>query len=832
MTFDPDDPRLTAFALGELEGPERAAIESLLERDPDARQFVELTQQLAHILGSQLRSEPLQSSLTDSQRWAIEQAAAHAPASPAVPRFPRPVASWPGRALAAAALLALGVGTYSLWHAKYGPVAQEPPAPAHPQAIAPSSPISAPPIMAPAAESPAFSAPSSDNGPPAPFAAAGAAAEAPAADSPTSLSLPPRLSEPVDRSAAGPAHSPFSRESPHRAESAAAILPDHPTTAPDPIDRDSTPPLDASHSAPSNDEMFARSLERENARAGHAAPRSDLGFRRGRATAESASSPPGAPSAHTLSQLPATADLTTAPKAPTGPDNPILAPSAARLGHVAAVAAGRPPDSSSTSRTPPFVVPAPEFSSGRPGFTSVRPDQTVLTLSTDVGTQSYAQLVQSLSEGRWPPPDAIRLEELINAIPYLNPPPPTTDPLAIACELTEAPWNPRHWLLRIGLRARSLPPEGHPPTYLVFVVDLAESPQSSEPLSLFKGGLLSLADNLGHSDTVSILSTSAPEPVLLTPTAGADKSQFITAIGRLQPGGSVNPHRSIERAFRLAAEASPPTRVRRVVLATDGSLLADPSALEAITRLAQSKVQTGVPLTVLGLTPTQLRSARLKQIAERVNGTYHDLDSPRTAHLVLPELLAGTQPPIATNATIDVDFNPASIRAYRLIGYQPAPLAPHDPPAAARPAGTVRAGSSLTALIELVPAHPLSPSQPEAPPNARHAPEDRRPPEPAVHVTVSVKTPDRDAVRKWQTSAAAPPVPFAAASDDTRFASAVALFGMFVKYPSEPNIPTLDAIVEIAKSALDSDPGGHRASFLTLLRRAEQLQPAQPRPTP
>ncbi|MFM1902223.1 MAG: hypothetical protein RLZZ440_123, partial [Planctomycetota bacterium] len=455
------------------------------------------------------------------------------------------------------------------------------------------------------------------------------------------------------------------------------------------------------------------------------------------------------------------------------------------------------------------------------------------TFSIDVDTASYANLRRFLVAGRRPPRDAVRIEELVNYFRYDDPAPTGDDPFTVTVEAATCPWRSGHRLVRIGLKGRDVARDARPAGNLVFLIDVSGSMADADKLPLVKQALLMLVDELTEDDRVSIVTYAGEAGLKLPATSGDQKERIRAAIDSLRSGGSTHGSAGIELAYEQAAAGFIAGGANRVILATDGDLNVgitdDASLVDLITRRAKG----GTFLTVLGFGQGNLQDEKMEKLADKGNGIYAYIDGAREARKVLVEQLTGSTITIAKDVKIQVEFNPAVVASYRLLGYENRALADADFRDDSRDAGEIGAGHGVTALYELElvgegaaaagrAAEPLKyQPQPAAPEPAAAGPE---PSGELLTVKLRYKLPDGDASRLVEAPLADKGGEFAAASTDLRFAAAVASFGMLLRQSTEAGEATLPLVASIAAGALGSDPGGYRAEFLDLVRRAESAQ--------
>ena len=450
-------------------------------------------------------------------------------------------------------------------------------------------------------------------------------------------------------------------------------------------------------------------------------------------------------------------------------------------------------------------------------------DHPLSTFAADVDTASYANVRRFLSEDRLPPADAVRIEELVNYFTYAYAPPDGAAPLAVYAEVTGCPWAPAHRLVRIGLEAKQIPHQERPPSNLVFLVDVSGSMDMPDKLPLVKSALRLLVEQLREGDRVALVVYAGSSGLVLPPTDGAEKEAILAAIERLEAGGSTNGGAGIELAYRLASEGFRPGATNRVVLATDGDWNVGVTSHGELTRLIETKAKSGVFLSVLGFGRGNLKDATMESLADRGNGNYAYIDTINEARKALVEQLTGTLLTVAKDVKIQVEWNPQQASAYRLVGYENRLLAPEDFRDDQKDAGEIGAGHSVTALYEVVPAGVEAPGRPVDPLKYQ------APREPAAQsgelltVKVRYKEPEGDTSVPIELGVVDRGAAFAAASADSRFAAAVAAFGMLLRESPHRGGATFDSVIAMAEDAGAAAGDAHRREFLALARKAKAL---------
>jgi len=331
-------------------------------------------------------------------------------------------------------------------------------------------------------------------------------------------------------------------------------------------------------------------------------------------------------------------------------------------------------------------------------------EEPLSTFSIDVDAASYSNVRRFLTEGRMPPQDAVRVEEMINYFPYEYPTPSSDKPCSITTNLTECPWDMSHYLLRIGLKAREISSRKSPPNNLVFLLDVSGSMASENKLPLVKRAFRMLVEQMRPKDRIAIVTYAGHTGVALQSTSGLYKDQIYSLIESLHAGGSTAGGEGIQLAYRVAQDNFIEDGNNRVILATDGDFNVGISNDDDLVRMIEQKRQTGVFLTVLGFGEGNLKDAKMEKLADKGNGQYHYIDNILEARKVFVNELEGTLVTVAKDVKVQVEFNPSQVQAYRLIGYENRMLAAQDFNNDRKDAGEMGAGHTVTALYELVPA--------------------------------------------------------------------------------------------------------------------------------
>jgi Ca-activated chloride channel family protein len=451
------------------------------------------------------------------------------------------------------------------------------------------------------------------------------------------------------------------------------------------------------------------------------------------------------------------------------------------------------------------------------------------TFSLDVDNASYTNVRRFLNEGQLPPRDAVRVEELLNYFHYQLPAPASTspDPVRISAELSECPWAPGHQLARIGVQAKQVETAALPPANLVFLVDVSGSMMGPDRLPLVQAGLKLLVRQLRPQDHVALVAYAGAAGLVLPPTPGSQQNDILQAIDRLEAGGSTAGGAGLRLAYSVAQQNFQKKGNNRVILATDGDFNVGESSDEAMEQLIVQQRETGVFLTVLGVGRGNLRDSRMELLADKGNGNYAYLDNLDEARRTLVAQFGGTLFTVAKDVKLQVEFNPARVASYRLIGYENRLLANEDFNNDRKDAGELGAGHTVTALYEVVPANSSNPlvdklkyqsNQPVS--SAASSATD------VLTVKLRYKEPHGLVSKLLAQPLAGDAVPIAQASEDQQFAAAVAEFGLLLRQSEERGTATYTSAAQLAQAGRGPDADGYRSELLRLVQLAEGLTPA------
>jgi Ca-activated chloride channel homolog len=473
---------------------------------------------------------------------------------------------------------------------------------------------------------------------------------------------------------------------------------------------------------------------------------------------------------------------------------------------------------------PQFNKEAYDFISDNP-FVRVTQDP-LATFSIDVDTASYANMRRFLSMNQLPPKDSVRIEEMINYFSYDYPPPNGQHPIATYTEVAAAPWKPEHRLVRIGIKGKDIDVAKRPPSNLVFLVDVSGSMATPEKLPMLKSAMKLMVERLGEGDHVAIVTYAGASGVHLRSTSGDKKEVINSAIDSLNSGGSTNGGAGILLAYETATSNFIRGGTNRVILATDGDFNVGITNQGDLIRLIEEKAKSGVFLSVLGFGMGNYKDSTLEKLADKGNGNYAYIDTMNEARKVLVEEMSGTLLTIAKDVKIQVEFNPAEVNAYRLIGYENRALQHQDFNDDKKDAGDVGAGQTVTALFEVVPRGvEVEISAVDQLKYQQRALETRRAANGEIlNVRIRYKDPDANTSQLMETPVIDRRTAFNNASTDFRFAAAVASFGMVLRDSPHKGQSTLDSVVEIAEKSRGADRSGYRDEFVQLVRKARALK--------
>jgi Ca-activated chloride channel family protein len=449
----------------------------------------------------------------------------------------------------------------------------------------------------------------------------------------------------------------------------------------------------------------------------------------------------------------------------------------------------------------------------------------VSTFSIDVDTGAYSNIRRFLMNGQMPPKDAVRVEEMVNYFSYdYAGPAAGGDPFRVTTSVGRTPWNAETYLLHIGIKGFEPPAAERPAANLVFLVDVSGSMNQPDKLPLLKAGMKILADQLRDDDKVTIVVYAGAAGLVLEPTAGKDKAKIKAALDRLQAGGSTAGGEGLALAYAKAKEAKIDGGINRIILATDGDFNVGVTDIEQLKDMVEDARASGVSLTTLGFGEGNYNDALMEQVADVGNGNYGYVDSLKEAKRLLSDQLSGTIHTIAKDVKIQIEFNPAVVAEYRLVGYENRALAREDFNNDKKDAGEIGAGHAVTAIYEIAlkgsrglsldPLRYGDHADERADPNASEF----------AFLRLRYKAPDSDVSKLMET-----PLPVSALKEpgetpaDARFAVAVAAFGQKLRGGDYIGAFGYEQIVEAARSSRGGDGDGYRAEFIELVEMAKAL---------
>jgi Ca-activated chloride channel family protein len=426
----------------------------------------------------------------------------------------------------------------------------------------------------------------------------------------------------------------------------------------------------------------------------------------------------------------------------------------------------------------------------------------ISTLSTDVDRAAYTNVRGLINAGQEVPEDAVRIEEMINYFCYSDPFPRGEDPVAATTELSECPWNPDNQLLRIGVRARGMHPAQAPASNVVFLVDVSGSMSNPNKLPLVTQGLKMVANNLRQEDKVSIVVYAGAAGLVLPPTSGGDRNKIIDALNKLSAGGSTAGGAGIQLAYKTARDHFIEGGNNRIILVTDGDFNVGTSDQDALVALVEKERESGVFLTIIGCGQGNYQEGMMQELADRGNGNHGFLDSYAEARKLLVDEFGGTVYTVAKDVKLQLEFNPELVAGYRLIGYENRLLNTEDFDDDTKDAAEMGAGHVVTVLYEIEPVR-------------------QRKAKAAAYLgelRLRYKQPNGDTSKKMTWNISAKASSLTKASDDLRWAAAVAEFGLLLRDSKFKGEATYERCEANVQAALGPDPFGYRKEMLELLR--------------
>lgn len=448
-------------------------------------------------------------------------------------------------------------------------------------------------------------------------------------------------------------------------------------------------------------------------------------------------------------------------------------------------------------------------------------DQAVSTFSIDVDTGSYSNTRRFLNDGRLPPVDAVRAEEMINYFDYQYPQPNSIHPFSVMTEIVDSPWKENAKLIKIGIQAKDLATKQLPPANLVFLVDVSGSMDAPDKLPLVKQTLRLLTEQLRPQDKVTIITYASGEKLVLEPTSGDQKDKILRVIDALQASGATAGEQAIQLAYQQAEKAMLKNGINRILLATDGDFNVGITDFSTLKGMVAEKRKSGISLTTLGFGTGNYNEQLMEQLADAGDGNYSYIDNKNEAKKVVQRQLSSTLATVAQDVKIQVEFNPATVKEYRLVGYENRMLKQEDFNNDKVDAGDIGAGHNVTAIYEIIPVGQqgwLNDSRYQIPTktNAGNTSE-------YAFVNVRYKLPNQDKSILLNQPVPAGSKSLSQASNDTRFAVAVASYAQQLKGGEYNGVMGWDQMIQLAQQSAKPDPYLMREEFVELAKIAKNL---------
>jgi Ca-activated chloride channel homolog len=461
------------------------------------------------------------------------------------------------------------------------------------------------------------------------------------------------------------------------------------------------------------------------------------------------------------------------------------------------------------------------------GFKNVS-DNPVSTFSIDVDAASYSNVRRFLNQGQLPPAGAVRTEEMINYFKYQYPQPTNKDPFSFNTEMSNCPWNKEHKLLLVGLQGKSMPTENLPASNLVFLIDVSGSMSDENKLPLVKASLKLLTDQLREKDKISMVVYAGNAGLVLPATSGAEKDKIKKAIDALESGGSTAGGAGIQLAYKTAQENFVKDGNNRVILCTDGDFNVGVSSDDDMVRLVEKERNSGVFLTTLGYGMGNYKDSKMQLMADKGNGNNFYIDNFSEAKKVLVNEFGGTLFTIAKDVKLQLEFNPEKVAGYRLIGYENRLLNKEDFNNDKKDAGELGSGHTVTALYEIIPAGVESDFLEDVEPLKYQAADDNdmgstKFNNELLTIKFRYKAPTKDKSDLITYTVKDETISFAKASDNFRFAAAVANFAMLLRNSEYKGNSNYTKVLSMANAAMGADVEGYRKEFIVLIKAADAI---------
>jgi Ca-activated chloride channel family protein len=441
------------------------------------------------------------------------------------------------------------------------------------------------------------------------------------------------------------------------------------------------------------------------------------------------------------------------------------------------------------------------------------------TFAVDVDKASYANIRRFINAGQLPPKNAVRIEELINYFNYNLPEPSNGEPVAIQTELAAAPWNNQHQLVRIGLKSKNVKTDNLPPSNLVFLVDVSGSMNEVNKLPLVKTSLKMLVDQLRATDHVALVTYAGSVGIVLESTPANQKEKIKTAIDMLGAGGSTAGGAGLMMAYQVAQKGFIKKGNNRIIMATDGDFNVGASSNKAMEELIEEERKTGISLSILGFGMGNYKDSKMELLADKGHGNYAYIDNITEATKSMVTEFGGTLFTVAKDVKIQVEFNPAKVQGYRLLGYENRLMAKEDFNNDTKLGGDMGVGHTVTALYEIIPVgvkdgftssvDPLKYQKPAEVAKSNNSAE-------LMTIKFRYKEPDGEVSKLQAVTVMDKPVDVNKTSHDFRFAAAVAEYGMLLRNSDFKQNASFEQLIKMAKSAKGTDDNGYRAEFIRL----------------
>ncbi len=445
------------------------------------------------------------------------------------------------------------------------------------------------------------------------------------------------------------------------------------------------------------------------------------------------------------------------------------------------------------------------------------------TFSIDVDAASYANLRRYLNSGQKPPIDAVRIEEMVNYFKYEYPQPEDEHPFTVNYELADCPWNKENKLLHVGLQGKEIPTDDLPPSNLVFLIDVSGSMSSYNKLPLLKSAFKLLVGQIRPEDRVAIVVYAGASGLVLPSTSGRDKERIIASLDNLEAGGSTAGAAGLKLAYKVAEENFMEEGNNRIILATDGDFNVGQSSNAEMERLIETEREKGVFISVLGFGMGNYKDDKMEIIADKGNGNYAYIDNIQEAKKVFVNEFGGTLFTIAKDVKIQIEFNPAKVKEYRLVGYENRLLNEEDFENDKIDAGELGSGHTVTALYELVMNEKEKDGIDQLKYQSNNINEHAYVSNEVATIKLRYKKPDGYASKLIESVVIDESKTLAQASENFRFSAAVAEFGMFLRKSEFKGDTNIDSILELAKSSKGEDEEGYRSEFIRLVKSANTL---------